>query len=66
MGQKAAKNMLPMQAGDVVATCADIADLNNAVGFTPSTNLSDGVAKFVDWFQELLSCLMFCFNEFRV
>lgn len=52
MGKKAKKNMLPMQAGDVVATCADIADLNNAVGFTPSTNLSDGVAKFVDWFQE--------------
>lgn len=41
-----------MQAGDVVATCADIADLNNAVGFTPSTNLSDGVAKFVDWYQK--------------
>lgn len=52
MGKKAEKNMLPMQAGDVVATCADIADLNNAVGFTPSTNLSDGVAKFVDWYQK--------------
>jgi len=52
MGKQAEKNMLPMQAGDVVATCADIDDLNNAVGFTPSTTLSEGIGKFVDWYQK--------------
>jgi len=49
MGKKAGKNMLPMQAGDVVATYADIDDLKNAVGFTPRTSLKEGIAKFVAW-----------------
>ena len=51
MGKKAGKNMLPMQAGDVVATYADIDDLKNAVGFTPRTSLKEGIAKFVAWYQ---------------
>ncbi len=49
LGKKALKNMLPMQAGDVEATYADIEDLRNAAGFSPSTQLKDGVAKFVKW-----------------
>ena len=51
-GRKAVKNMLPMQAGDVVATYADIEELRQAVGFTPHTPLKEGVAKFVAWFKE--------------
>ena len=35
IGKKAAKNMLPMQDGDVVATYADIEELSQAVGFAP-------------------------------
>jgi len=50
MGKKAEKNMLPMQAGDVVATCADIDDLKRAVCFTPSTTLPEGIGKFVAWY----------------
>ncbi|MEN6587208.1 MAG: NAD-dependent epimerase [Sulfuricella sp.] len=49
LGQKAVKNMLPMQDGDVVATYADIDDLRQAVGFSPATPLKDGVEKFVAW-----------------
>lgn len=49
LDRKALKNMLPMQAGDVEATYADIDDLRNAVGFSPSTPLKEGVAKFVAW-----------------
>ncbi len=52
MGKKAEKNMLPMQAGDVVATYADIEDLKSAVGFTPGTTLKEGIGKFVAWYQE--------------
>ena len=52
VGKKAQKNMLPMQAGDVVATYADIEDLRQAVGFAPQTPLSEGVAKFVAWFKD--------------
>lgn len=52
IGKKAAKNMLPMQDGDVVATYADIEELSRAVGFAPHTPLSAGVAKFAAWFKD--------------
>jgi UDP-glucuronate 4-epimerase len=52
IGKKAAKNMLPMQDGDVVATYADIEELSRAVGFAPHTPLSEGVAKFAAWFKD--------------
>ena len=51
VGKPALKNMLPMQAGDVVATYADIEDLRQAVGFAPQTPLAEGVAKFVQWYK---------------
>jgi UDP-glucuronate 4-epimerase len=51
IGKKAAKNMLPMQAGDVAATYADVADLQSAVGFSPSTALQDGFKAYIDWYR---------------
>ena len=51
VGKAAIKNMLPMQAGDVVATYADIEDLRQAVGFAPQTPLAEGVEKFVRWYK---------------
>ncbi|MBI5612910.1 MAG: NAD-dependent epimerase/dehydratase family protein, partial [Gammaproteobacteria bacterium] len=51
-GTQAQKNLLPMQAGDVVATYADIEDLQRAVGFAPRTPLADGIGKFVAWYRE--------------
>jgi len=51
LGRKAEKNFLPMQAGDVEATYADIGDLAAAVGFAPRMPLAEGVAAFVDWYQ---------------
>ena len=50
-GKKAAKNYLPMQDGDVLATYADVADLEVAVGFAPATSLETGVARFVEWYR---------------
>lgn len=52
LGKSARKNMLPMQPGDVAATCADIDSLEQAVGFKPSTRLEDGIAAFVTWYRE--------------
>ena len=52
VGKKAIINMLPMQAGDVSATHAEIADLHQAVGFAPRTPLKEGVEKFVVWFRD--------------
>ena len=51
VGKKAARNMLPMQAGDVVATHAEIEDLRQAVGFAPHTPLKEGLEKFAAWFR---------------
>jgi UDP-glucuronate 4-epimerase len=51
LGKPAIKNTLPMQMGDVVATYADTDDLRQAVGFSPSTPLKEGVGKFVEWFR---------------
>ena len=51
LGQKAEKNMLPMQPGDVPATYADIDALQRDVGFRPSTPIEDGVKKFVAWYK---------------
>ncbi len=50
IGKKSAKNMLPMQAGDVAATYADVEDLQVAVGFSPSTTLKQGFKVYIDWY----------------
>ncbi len=52
LGRKAVKNMLPMQAGDVPETYADIDDLTRDVGFKPSTPIETGLGKFVEWYRE--------------
>jgi UDP-glucuronate 4-epimerase len=52
LGRKAVKNFLPLQAGDVPETCADIDDLVRDVGYRPATTVEVGVRAFVDWFCE--------------
>jgi UDP-glucuronate 4-epimerase len=51
VGKPALLQMLPMQSGDVLATSADIARLEQAIGFRPRTRVEDGVAKFVTWYR---------------
>lgn len=55
IGIQAKKNLMPMQAGDVPATFADINALEDAVGFRPSTSISVGIQKFVDWYRDYYS-----------
>lgn len=50
-GRVAKLNLLPMQPGDIHATCADIEDLRRDTGFSPSTQIEDGIGKFVDWYR---------------
>jgi UDP-glucuronate 4-epimerase len=52
LGVTALKDLLPMQPGDVPATYADIQDLTQATGFTPSTPIEQGVEQFVRWYQD--------------
>jgi len=56
LGRKAIRNYLPMQAGDVPATCADIDDLMTAVGFKPATPITEGIRRFVAWYREYYAC----------
>jgi UDP-glucuronate 4-epimerase len=51
LGLEAAKQMLPMQPGDVVATFADIDDLTRDFGFAPRTPIEDGIREFVKWYR---------------
>jgi len=51
LGRKAQKNMLPLQKGDVVATCADAQDLEAAAGFRPQIPISIGIERFVQWYR---------------
>jgi len=51
LGKKALREYLPLQAGDVPATYADVEDLAADVGFRPATPLETGIARFVSWYR---------------
>ena len=46
------KELVPMQAGDVPITFADISDLERDYGFKPSTSLRDGLRNFAKWYKD--------------
>lgn len=50
LGKKAKINRLPEQPGDMPLTCADISKARKLLGYKPTTRLSDGLPRFVDWF----------------
>lgn len=51
-GQKAIRNYMEMQKGDVPATWADAALLKRLTGYTAETNITAGVEAFVTWYRE--------------
>ncbi len=51
LGKTAIKNLLPMQAGDVQDTYADVSDLMRDFDYLPKTSLDVGVEKFVKWYK---------------
>lgn len=55
IGKKAVKEYLPLQAGDVPKTYADVDDLMRDVGFKPATTVEEGIARFVEWYKEYYS-----------
>lgn len=56
LGKTAQKNLLPLQAGDVPATFADVDDLMADTGFKPATPIEDGIAQFVAWYRAYYQC----------
>ncbi|AKM11171.1 GDP-mannose 4,6-dehydratase [Croceicoccus naphthovorans] len=51
-GRKAEIQMLPMQAGDVPRTFADIDAIKRNLGYAPTTSVDEGVPRFVEWFRQ--------------
>lgn len=43
---------LPMQAGDVDITYADISKAQNLLGYCPKTEMKDGLREFVKWYRQ--------------
>ncbi|NRB16437.1 MAG: GDP-mannose 4,6-dehydratase [Rhodobacteraceae bacterium] len=52
IGQKAERNLMPMQPGDVPATWADARLLETLTGYKPQTSVTEGVANFVRWYRQ--------------
>lgn len=49
--KKAVKILLPMQAGDVPITYANIDTLIDEIGFLPKEKITNGINKFVAWYK---------------
>ncbi|MBE8398665.1 NAD-dependent epimerase [Leptospira borgpetersenii] len=52
LNKKAIKELLPLQAGDVPDTFADVSDLEYDLGFKPLTSVKQGIRNFVNWYLE--------------
>lgn len=52
LGKKAVLNYLPMQAGDVKTTFADISKAKNELGYDPGFDFRKGMGKFIEWYKE--------------
>jgi UDP-glucuronate 4-epimerase len=51
LGRTTTRHWLPMQAGDVPATRADLSDLTEDFGYRPKISVEEGVARFVEWYR---------------
>jgi UDP-glucuronate 4-epimerase len=49
--KKANKNYLPMQAGDVPKTFADIEHSKKCLGFEPKVKIEEGIKRFIEWYK---------------
>lgn len=51
LGKTAQKQMMPMQPGDVNQTWADVSSLDKDFGYQPSTEIKEGISRFVAWYK---------------
>lgn len=56
LGCEARMEMLPLQPGDVPETEADVAALEDAIGYRPVVPVEEGVRRFVDWYRDYYRC----------
>ena len=50
IGKKAIINYESMQLGDVKKTYADIEKTKQKLGYSPTTNIQEGINNFLDWY----------------
>lgn len=50
IGKEAIKNNIEMQPGDLYVTHADTSKMQSKFGWSPKTNLEDGLRRFVGWY----------------
>ena len=52
LGRKAAREMAPMQQGDVERTWANIDRARSELGYAPKVELAEGLDRFADWYRD--------------
>jgi UDP-glucuronate 4-epimerase len=52
LGKKGEKNLLPMQAGDIAETFANIDKAKKMLGFNPKVSIEQGIKNFIQWYKE--------------
>ena len=52
LGKKAKIEFLPMQPGDVAESFADIEKSVELLGHTPTTNVDEGIDRFIEWYED--------------
>jgi len=55
LGKKANKNLLPIQAGDVEKTWANVEDLISDLNYKPKTEIEYGIEEFINWYKKFYS-----------
>lgn len=55
LGKKSERNLLPIQAGDVEKTWANVDDLIADLDYKPATDIHVGVKNFIDWYRNYYS-----------
>ena len=51
LGIKAKKKLLPLQAGDMLETFADVSSAREKLGFEPEVGIEEGIRRFVEWYR---------------
>ena len=51
LNKKSKKNLLKIQAGDVVKTHANINKIAKSTNFRPRINIKEGIKNFIEWYK---------------
>ena len=63
LGLPAKLNLLPMQPGDVADTFADVSSLRKDFGYSPNTDVKEGISNFIDWYRRYYNTASDCYKR---